>query len=423
MRLATSRLPGLLVTEHEVTVPLDHGDPGGEQITVYARELVAPRKRDRGLPWLVYLAGGPGGRSPRPTGRSGWLGRALADHRVLLLDQRGTGRSTPQNRQTLARLGSPEEQARRLMHFRADSIVRDAEVLRRELLGDRPWSLLGQSYGGFVAMTYLSLAPESLERVLVTGGLPSLDRPAEDVYRATFPRVRDRWHRLVERYPQDCARLDRVADHVAGTDVRLPSGDPLTVPRLQSTGITLGYSDGLERMHYLLETAWAGDELSDEFLVAVETATSFVAQPLYAVLHESIYCAGTASRWAAQRVRDGLPELSPDARPLQPTGEMIFPWMFEVDRTLAPLREAAELLSAYAGWPALYDPARLATNTVPVAAAVYHDDMYVESAFSLETAGRVGRLTPWVTNEFSHDGLRSDARVIDRLFDLAAGDA
>jgi len=57
---------------------------------------------------------------------------------------------------------------------------------------------------------------------------------------------------------------------------------------------------------------------------------------------------------------------------------------------------------------------------VPVAAAIYHDDMYVESSFSLETARRIGNLRPWVTKEFSHDGLRSDARVIDRLFELAA---
>lgn len=423
MRLATHRLPGLLVTEHEVTVPLDHGDPGGEAISVYARELVAPRKRDLALPWLVYLAGGPGGRAPRPTGRSGWLGRALVDHRVLLLDQRGCGRSTPQTRQSLARLGSPEAQARQLVHFRADSIVRDAEALRRDLIGDRPWSLLGQSYGGFVATSYLSSAPESLQQVLITGGVPPLDRPLEDVYGATFDRVRERWARLVDRYPHDSARLDLVADHVAGHDVRLPSGDPLTVPRLQSTGLTLGYSDGIEAMHYLLETSWAGDELSDGFLAAVEAATSFVHRPMYALLHESIYCSGIASRWAAQRVRGGRPDLSPDARPLQPTGEMIFPWMFEVDRSLAPLREAAELIAAYDGWPALYDVDRLAANTVPVAAAVYHDDMYVESAFSLETAGRVGNLRPWVTNEFGHDGLRTDARVVDRLFDLADGEA
>ena len=54
-------------------------------------------------PYLLFLQGGPGGRSPRPGRRrpAGWSW-ALRRYRVLLLDQRGTGRSTPQDRHTLA---------------------------------------------------------------------------------------------------------------------------------------------------------------------------------------------------------------------------------------------------------------------------------------------------------------------------------
>ena len=428
MRIGGSRLPGLHTVDHEVVVPLDHDDPAGEQIRVYARELAAPRRRDDDLPWLLYLTGGPGMPGPRPAGRSGWLGRALQDHRVLLLDYRGTGRSAPQTRQTLAGR-SPEEQRRRLTFFRADAVVRDAESLRREVAGDQPWSLLGQSYGGFVATTYLSVAPESLTRVMVTGGVPPVGRSPQEVYRATAARVAQRWARFAERYPDDPARLDRVADRVARGDVRLPGGDLLTVPRLQSLGMTLGYADGLERLHYLLETAWvdghhdgAAADLSDDFLVAVESATSFATRPLYALLHESIYCDGGSSGWAAAQVTAGLAELSPDARPLLPTGEAIFPWMFEADGALAPLRDAAELLATYE-WTALYDHRRLAANDVPVAAAVFHDDMYVESDFSLETAQRIGNTRTWVTNELGHDGLRTDARVIERLLDMTAGEA
>jgi pimeloyl-ACP methyl ester carboxylesterase len=422
MRIASHRLPGLLLTDHEFVVPLDHAAPDGATITVFAREVVAPRKRDQDLPWLLYLQGGPGGRSPRPTGRSGWLGRALQDHRVLLLDQRGTGRSTPATRQTLARLGSAQEQADYLTHFRADSIVRDAEALRATLVGAAPWTVLGQSYGGFCAMTYLSIAPEGCKEVLVTGGLPPLDRGPDEVYAATYERVRDRGARFFDRYPADLDRWHAVADHLTANAIRLPSGDPLPVERLQQLGDALGMSDGFEKLHYLLESAFSGDELSDEFLVAVENTTSFVEAPLYGLLHESIYCQGEASRWSAQRVREALPEFAPDARPLLPTGEMIYPWMFEADRTLAPLKDAAELLAAYDGWPALYDVDRLAANTVPVAAAIYHDDMYVEYAYSLETAKRMGNLRWWVTSEFAHDGLRSDARVLDRLLDMAAGE-
>ena len=230
---------------------------------------------------------------------------------MLLLDQRGTGRSTPATRQTLPGRGGPLQQARYLTHFRADSIVRDAEVLRRTLLGDDGrWSVLGQSYGGFVALTYLSLATRGLDKVLIAGGLPPLDRGPDDVYRATFPRVRQRYDRLVARYPGDADRLDAVADHVAEHEVRLPSGDLLTVPRLQSLGLGLGYSDGLEKVHYLLETAWAGTELADEFLAGVEAATTFLDRPLYALMHESIYCQGEASRWSARRVSQELPDFA-----------------------------------------------------------------------------------------------------------------
>ena len=52
------RAPGIVLTEHELTVPLDHDRPDGEQITVFAREVAALDGADR--PYLVYLQGGSG---------------------------------------------------------------------------------------------------------------------------------------------------------------------------------------------------------------------------------------------------------------------------------------------------------------------------------------------------------------------------
>src|SRR5262249_20583213 len=158
------------LTEHRFDVPLDHARPLGEQISVFAREVVADARERDELPWLVFFQGGPGHAAPRPdVVKPTWLERATRDYRVLLLAHSGTGISSTVSDQTLARLSSSSDQADYLKHFRADSIVRDAELIREELTGGTPWSALGQSYGGFCVCTYLSLAPEGLREALVAG--------------------------------------------------------------------------------------------------------------------------------------------------------------------------------------------------------------------------------------------------------------
>ena len=114
------------------------------------------------------------------------------------------GRSTPIGRTPPGE--TPEAQADYLAHFRADAIVRDAEAVRREL-GVERWSVLGQSFGGFTAMSYLSFAPEGLREAFITGGLAPIGMPAEQVYAATWERVGQKNRAYLERYPGDAARL------------------------------------------------------------------------------------------------------------------------------------------------------------------------------------------------------------------------
>lgn len=92
---------------------------------------------------------------------------------------------------------------------------------------------------------------------------------------------------------------------------------------------------------------------------------------------------------------------------------------FDEDPALVPLRGAAEALAARTDWPALYDLDRLAANEVPVVAAVYHDDMYVDREHALATADAVRGLRTWVTDAYAHDGVRADAAVLDRLIAMA----
>jgi pimeloyl-ACP methyl ester carboxylesterase len=423
------RQPGTVLTDHVFTVPLDHARPDGEQIQVFAREVVAAGKAAADLPWLVYLQGGPGFGALRPSGRDSWLNRALNDYRVLLLDQRGTGRSTPANRRTLARLGSAQAQADYLARFRADAIVADAELIRAELNGGRPWSILGQSFGGFCSVTYLSHAPGGLREAFITGGLPGLDKSADELYRVTYPLVAQKNAEHYARYPGDVEQARKVAGRLAAGDTRLPNGAPLTVETFQALGRMLGSSTGSHTLHYLLEDPFAGDELSDDFVYQVQENLTFSPGPLYALLHEACYAQEAATRWSAQRVRAEFPEFDAAAAldgdgPVLFTGEMIYPWMLENDPVLAPLAEAGEILAQRDDWPPLYDEARLRACEVPVAAAVYFDDMYVPREFSAPTARAIRGLRPWVTNEFEHDGLRvSDGRVLDRLIAMVRGNA
>jgi len=432
-RLRTYHLPGLSLADHRFRLPLDHDDPSRGEIEVYAREVVDPEKVDDTLPWLVFLQGGPGYGAPRPIERSGWIKRALQDYRVLLLDQRGTASSSSVTFQSLAGLATAREQADYLACFRADSIVRDCEAIRRELVGaGERWSVLGQSYGGFCITCYLSIAPEGLREAFVTGGLPSLDASAEEVYRNTYPLVAAKNRAFYERFPDDLERVCDIVSVLESTDVRLPCGDRLTPRRFQQLGIWLGMSDGAATLHYLLEEAFVDPpggggnrELSWAFLRGFENALHYDTHPIFSILHEPIYAQGAATRWAAERVRAEFPEFDPSRRdPLLFTGEMIFPWMFDEYRTLRPLKEAAEILADKDDWSSLYDAAVLEQNDVPCAAAVYYEDMYVFRPFSEQTAATIRGLRPWITNEYEHNALRADGeRVLGRLIDLVRGQA
>lgn len=96
--------------------------------------------------------------------------------------------------------------------------------------------------------------------------------------------------------------------------------------------------------------------------------------------------------------------------------------MFGTDPVLRPAAEAAQIIAHWEPWPPLYDAAVLGANDVPVAAAIYFDDMYVPQQFSVRTARAIRGLQPWVTNEYEHDGLRvSSGAVLDRLIGLARG--
>lgn len=123
---ATFAVPGLSITDHHLSLPLDHagqcplagqmplavpgiletGRGGGDgcplpltpspaplpagtlpgTIDVFFRVCVHRNKKDDDtLPYLLYLQGGPGYEAPRPTDASGWMKSAVNYFRVVLM--------------------------------------------------------------------------------------------------------------------------------------------------------------------------------------------------------------------------------------------------------------------------------------------------------------------------------------------------
>ena len=427
-------VPGLYVEDHSIDVPLDWTghEPGhgfdGEAIKLFYRVVVAPEHVHDDLPLLVFLQGGPGGCGPRPLNpdSDGWIAEAIRHFRVVLPDQRGTGRSSRVDTHAVRGMDG-RTGAAFLKRFLADSIIRDFEHLRRTEFGGVRWVTLGQSYGGFLTLTYLSLFPQGVAASFTTGGIPHVPADAAELYRHTFPRMAGKTARFYERYPVDAERAATVADILASRKVTLPNGDPLTVHRFQCLGSDFGMKPSFERVHWILDQAFLdGDgsasessRLSDEFLYSVMDATS--SRPLYWPLQELIYANGELDEpigWAAQRVRDGHPEFDEARRPLNFTGEAMFPWMFEEERALRPFKPAMDVLMEDTHFDTIYDADQLARNEVPLQAAVYYDDMYVDSGLQFDTLSRVGRSHYWTTNEFEHDGVHGSV-VFKRLFDEA----
>ncbi|XP_060668502.1 uncharacterized protein LOC107432885 isoform X2 [Ziziphus jujuba] len=414
-------VPDLRLRDHHFTVPLDYSLNlrTSPKISIFAREIVAVGKEEQPLPYLLYLQGGPGFECQRPTEASGWMHKACEEFRVVLMDQRGTGLSTPLTSSSMLQLKAAESLADYLKYFRADNIVKDAEFIRVRLVPDAgPWTILGQSYGGFCAVTYLSFAPEGLRHVLLTGGIPPIGNgcTADAVYKACFGQIINQNDKYYKRYPQDIEIVRELVKYLSeseGGGVALPSGGILTSRGLQTLGLScLGSSNGFERLHYMLETIW------DPVIIPGSPKR----------ISNNFLNAGTSSLWSAQRIRTEYEEKFDAIRaakqgdPVYFTGEMIFPWMFDEIHALKQFKDAAHILAEKQDWPSLYDTTVLNNNKVPVAAAVYYDDMFVNFKLAMETASQIAGIRLWITNEYMHSGLRdAGTRVFDQLMAMLNG--
>lgn len=411
MTTTIHRLFDLTIEEHTLTVPLVWGDAADERtIDIFAR--VVTREGGERLPFLVYLQGGPGHEAPRPFHASSspaWLDEALAHYRVVMLDQRGTGLSTPVGDGDLAR-GS-EAVAEYLTHLRADSIVRDCEAMREHLSAET-WSVLGQSFGGFTTLAYLSTDADSLADVFITGGLSTVDRHPDEVYALCYDKMRAASEQYYRRFPQHRDVMRGLVDRAAAGDIVLPDGEVVSPSRLRSVGSALGTNEGWQTLWSLLERDAASNAFRHDLMHALPYSGR---NPLYFVFHESSYASGHATRWSAERAE---PQDFRDDVTLF-TGEHIRRDWTETVPAFRPWRDVTLALAEFE-WPRIYDEVAIATSGATGAAAVYVNDVYVPLEYSLETARLLPGVKLWVTSEHEHNGLRSGP-VLTHLIDLAQG--
>ncbi|SMC84250.1 proline iminopeptidase [Fulvimarina manganoxydans] len=133
---------------------------------------------------ILFLHGGPGsGASPQH--------RRLFDparYRIILLDQRGCGRSTP-----LGRL-----EANTTWH-----LVADLERLREALSIER-WALFGGSWGATLALAYAETHPERVTAMILRGVFSGRRAELDWFYQSGANRLfPDHWENFVGQLPAD----------------------------------------------------------------------------------------------------------------------------------------------------------------------------------------------------------------------------
>ncbi len=170
-------------------VPENRAKPNGRTIGLHVVVLPAfskPAREDA----VTYLAGGPGEAATEQAADLSQQLSALNVYRdILLVDQRGTGRSSPDG-------GDVTQYGTRMAMDDLDAV--------RAALGYRQLDVIGSSYGATAAQIYLKLHPSSV-RTLILSGATAIDVPFFDRFAVNAQRALDQLAKLCASDP-DCRK-------------------------------------------------------------------------------------------------------------------------------------------------------------------------------------------------------------------------
>lgn len=419
---------GASIVTHQITdrvtlVPLDYAKPNDEKIEIFTREIAEPHSQDKAI--CVFLMGGPGHPAPRNWQDNDWIKELAKHYRVILLDQRGTGRSQRVDINSPIMQKTPEDLAEYLSFFRADSIVCDIEYLRTNIFKKDKIYILGQSYGGFIAIAYLSIAPEGLAGAYITCGMPPINiNSVDDIYTPLLNKIFLRNQFFYKRFPQHIDTVKRICGILHEQPLKFAAG-LYTAERFLDLGWCLGMEDGDIKLKQILDDAFIDSSkqtLSWGFLnIAAQSISQWETNPIYTLLHEPIYCNNIKSDWSADRVKAQNGNFAATAQQPCFSGEMIRHGMFKEYPGLVPFAQAAEIL-AQKVWGNIYSSQQLQKNTVPVVMLICKDDFYIDYGSSLETAALIKNTNLWIDDHYQHDAIRKHGKqVISTLITKMTG--
>ncbi|GAB3742298.1 alpha/beta fold hydrolase [Amycolatopsis oliviviridis] len=166
-----------------LTVPLDHR---GRTRGTLKLQVATANNADAPREVLLFLTGGPGQPGvPFSTGLFDRMPEVFAGHRLVMIDQRGTGANAIDCPELQAQVGSsdiepPTREAvtacaaalgDKARFYGSDSTVADLDLLRRAL-GARKMVVDGVSYGSLTAARYAVAHPGNVSKVILDSVLP-----------------------------------------------------------------------------------------------------------------------------------------------------------------------------------------------------------------------------------------------------------
>ena len=304
-----------------VTVPEDRTRPGGRTIGIHVALLAANTLTPKADPFVI-LAGGPGQAASELAVFAARLNEIRRTRDVVLVDQRGTGRSAPLKCAPFSEDGLKEvmletdlmprakacaaELARNgvdASQYTTAAFVDDLEAVRLAL-GVPRWNLWGGSYGSRVALEYLRRHPDRTRTVTLDGVAPPGMIITLDVWTSREAAL----ERLFERcrtseacrkaLPDPAAALDAigrslgpkpreivVADPATGEERRIPASADTVLGLLQPL---LYAPETVALIPTLLARARAGDFAP--LLAAVAALTGDLVLSMNIPLHYSVTC-------------------------------------------------------------------------------------------------------------------------------------